>query len=380
MRLRAAEVRRGWRATVALPALRAAVARAAGSLSAIDVSETEIGVEHLRAALRASPAVVELRLVDRLSLRVERSVDDLRALLAAAPQLRELHADVECEVAEVVGLLEGHPPFAPLRVRELFIAGQEDGDVAPLLTLPPALLRALVDARLQPSLSLLMLHQVDMRAPGVMDALADAVVARRHLFYLSLSAWLSPAAVPALARAVRDGALTGLMLGRATLRFLDAAGAAALGDALRANGLLTTLALFGLPQLESPVVAALLGALAGHRSLRVLTLSHMQLEELAAALAALLGADAPALTTLNLSGCELGEEGLGALLDALARNSHLCVLDIRNSDVPAGFMSARLIPAVCANASLQKLLVDNDNADADDMLAKAEAQRIVDAR
>ena len=258
---------------------------------------------------------------------------------------------MDCPLAEAVGLLEGHPPFAPLRLRTLALLTEAD-TVALQPALPPALSRTLAEGCVQPSLASLILHQMDMRAPGALDSLVDAVVARPQVTSLGLAGALSPAAVPSLA----------------------------LGDAVRASGVFNSLTLLALPPLEAAAVAALLGALAGHPSLRALSLNRTPLEEPAAALTALLVADAPALKKLELRECGLGEEGLGALLDALPRNSHLRELDIRDNDVPAGFMRARLIPAVRGNASLRKLLVGNDNADAEEKLAMAEAQRILAAR
>ena len=105
----------------------------------------------------------------------------------------------------------------------------------------------------------------------------------------------------------------------------------------------------------------------------------------AAALAALLAADAPALTELLLEDCRLGEAGLGLLCDALPRNSHLRLLDIRYNGVPAAFFRDRLLPAVRANTGLRKLLVRGIYADDTDeeeaaQEAEQEAKRIIAAR
>ena len=145
------------------------------------------------------------------------------------------------------------------------------------------------------------------------------------------------------------------------------------------------LSLCGMPQLSAAAVAALLSGLVGHRSLEALTVSLTPLEDPAAvgaALAALVAADALALVELDVSNCHLREAGLGALLDALPRNTHLRELEIRGNDPPAGFMRARLLPAVRANTGLRRLLTTQpflDPAD-DNLLAMQEAQRIVAAR
>ena len=210
----------------------------------------------------------------------------------------------------------------------------------------------------------------------------DAVVARRrlHLFAVYYCALL-PAAAP-LVRALRDGALRTLILGTDVEALLDAASAAALGAALRTSETITSFGLYEL-QLAAPVFAALLAPLVGHRRLRVLKLRRVRIVDGAAAgaaLAALLDADAPALTKLQVQECSLGEAGLGAVLDALPRNSHLRELEISHNRVPAGFMRARLLPAVRANASLRTLLVSTHLEQADDAAAAQEALRIVAAR
>ena len=303
----------------------------------------------------------------------------MNSLLAAGPQLRELHAAVKCELADATGLLEGQPPFAPLRLRSLDLQ-RVDG------ALPPAVVLALADARLQPGMSRFVLTTADMRAPGAFDAVANAVVARRRLSYLRLNeCQLSPAVTPALARALRDGALTGLEFTSCEGQF---AGEATLCEALRASSTLTSLVLEALPTMAAAVVAALLGALAAHRSLRRLHLSFTPLEmdaAASAALGALVAADAPALTELDVLGCELGEAGLSALLDALPSNSHLQQLSMRYNNVPAGFMRARLLPAVRGNASLRTLIAADViyltmDADEDNGVASAEAEQIVEAR
>ena len=155
-------------------------------------------------------------------------------------------------------------------------------------------------------------------------------------------------------------------------------------DALRASSTLRSLSLHLLLGLGDTIMNALLGSLVGHCSLRVLNLSHTHLNwshihlgdgAHGAALAALLAADAPALAELNLNVCNLSEADLGPLCDALPRNHHLRTLDIRGNAVPAGFMRARLLPAMRDNTGLHKLLFDEDAT-----MAVDEAPRILAAR
>ena len=392
-RLRCAEVCRGWRATAVLPALwrrldlsassgvaqpvspallRAAVARAGGALTAIDLTaDAELELDDVLAALRASSALVEARLGSTYS------VASVTALLAAAPQLRELHCGVACMPAESVALLQGWPPFAPLRLRELELAL-----LGPHGELFPAL--ALADARLQPGLASLRLSGADLRPPGRCDVLADAVVARcrlRHLFFLVC--YFSPDATPALVRMLHRGALTSLEFHACDATLLDAAVTPVVRDTLCVNSTVTSLSLRHLYGDVVPVVLSLLGSLVGHRSLSTLNLERtMLLNNAGAALAALVAADAPALTELNVSGCGMGAAGLGPLCDALVNNSHLRKLDIGSNAAPAGFMRDRLLPTVRANTGLRKLEAGSRRilTSVDEIGAAQEAERIVAAR
>ena len=296
------------------------------------------------------------------------------ALLAASPQLRELYTAVDCTLDEAVGLLECRPPFAPLRMHALTLRG------GALHGLHPAFAPALADARLHPDLAHLSVDFERVQAPGEMDALADAVVARRgRLRTLSLVlAVLSPADVPALARMLRHGALADLEISNVHNEVLvGGAGMLALSDALRANDTLKTLALIQM-SLPAALMTAVLGALQGHSRLQTLDLSGTRFDEdaaaVGAALGALLAADAPALTALHVPYSGLGEAGLGPLCDALPRNRHLHTLCIRGNRVFAGFCRRRLLPAVRANTSLRWLWIDSNVG------AVREAQQLLAAR
>ena len=366
-RLRAAEVSRTWRATVALPVLwrrvdlsleggveppvsrtllLAAVARAGATLMTLDVPDAVLSVRDMCQALSASGALVEARIS---TFRFAH----LPALLAAAPHVPLLQAGVSCSLQEAGELLAGGPPFERLRLTGLVLS---HGRVA----WPPALALALPDARWEPGLEHLSLFEANLHRAGALDALVDVVVARHsNLHRLTLADCdLPPATAAALARALRDGALTYLsFIGT----FLDASGAMELGEALRGNSTLTSLSLSQLGLPAAPAVAALLGSLVGHNSLRELELCCTPLADAAAALAALVAADAPALQFLVVERCRLGEAGLGPLCDALPRNSHLRFLNVANNSLPAGFVRARLLPAVRANVSLRTLVAIRDD-------------------
>jgi hypothetical protein len=102
----------------------------------------------------------------------------------------------------------------------------------------------------------------------------------------------------------------------------------------------------------------------------------MQAAEAGAALAALLRANAPALQTLDIGWCRLRDEGMGPVVEALRHNTHLTKLDCRCNLMSEVFASARLLPAVRANASLRELVA----SDHDGHSAARTAEALVAAR
>jgi hypothetical protein len=169
----------------------------------------------------------------------------------------------------------------------------------------------------------------------------------------------SPAAAPALARLLGGGALT--MLECQNMDLLDAPAAAALAAALRANATLTSLMLNNAGVFNDPVAAAeLLGALTGHGSFHTLRVAGNRMTAVTeaaagAALGALVAANTPALTLLDVSWCSLGDDGLRALFQALPANTHLRTLYCSKNDISDAFAASVLLPAVRANASLRML-------------------------
>jgi hypothetical protein len=169
-----------------------------------------------------------------------------------------------------------------------------------------------------------------------------------------------------LVRLIGGGALAELDICgmQQQLQLLDAASALALGNALRASSTLTAVSLrdVGLWR-DLAAATALLGALTGHPSLRLLKIFNNHVnpagqEEAGAALGALAAANAPALHELAVSLCYLGDAGLGPLFDALPSNTHLRTLDCIWNAPSDAFVRERLLPAVRANSSLRKLWTD----------------------
>jgi hypothetical protein len=170
------------------------------------------------------------------------------------------------------------------------------------------------------------------------------------------------------------------------------ASAAALAAALRAHDTLTALSMSTDGVAIAASAEALLRALEGHASVRALQL-HDESGMLdnnagvAAALGALVSADAPALEELHIHALPL-EAALAPLLGGLAANTHLRVLRCRSyadvdedymnfgssdddddspaaahapaaDSLPRRFVRDALLPALRANASLRELALDD---------------------
>jgi serine/threonine protein kinase len=292
-------------------------------------------------------------------------------LCAAAPSLRELHADVDVSTREDEGALlrallrtsdAAHQcvRFASVRLR--FAACLAGDALAAALAGVPEL--HLLDADLASD-------------EGREAALALAAGAQRvHFSACRLPAAEAEGAVPLLLQLLRQPRLQALTLsGQAGARVFGVAHQetralralhAALGAPphAAASPALTSLSLRGVGLFASPAcAAALLGALARSASLQRLDLSGNpcnDCEAVGAALGALLaGANrAPSLTWLAVSACGLRDAGLRPLAAALARNARLRELRLQGNHITSAFLERELLPAVRANRTLRVLRVE----------------------
>ncbi len=89
-----------------------------------------------------------------------------------------------------------------------------------------------------------------------------------------------------------------------------------------------------------------------------------------AALGALVAANAPALTELDVSWCHLGDDGLRPLFEALPQNTHLRMLKCEGNGSSREFGRDVALPAVRANASLRQLELDWGAGDAGEDIAR----------
>jgi hypothetical protein len=299
------------------------------------------------AALCAAPAAAGLR------------PPQLTALLASAPRLRELHADVACMPSQAPALLRGDGDAAPLRLRRLTLCGvykerTTDAESANDNVATPELLTQL---REHPSLCELALDRVRLEGEGAVRALAGSgnitgLCLLAGSADLGISGALAPELLTLLLRAREGPPLRTL---RMVLLAPDALAASELGVVLRSAPGLRELSLqcAGLQGTPPPVApeaaAALAAALTGHATLQRLWLRdlHAPPEEegdddddddvggggsaqpsphelFARRLLAALLEDAPALEALHVSGPAFVErEHAGApraLLDTLARS------------------------------------------------------------
>jgi hypothetical protein len=162
---------------------------------------------------------------------------------------------------------------------------------------------------------------------------------------------------------------------------LDAPAAAVLAAALRANSTLTSLSLNGAGVFQNAAAAAeLLGALTGHASVQTFSLRDNRVADadqaaVGASLGALVAANTPALTQLHVRWCDLRDDGLRALFEALPHNTHLRELECSQNGMNEAFARDVLLPAVRASTSLRKLVARSRPS-----ASAAEAKRIVSRR
>jgi hypothetical protein len=348
--------------------LRGASGKARGGLTALDVSECRLTHEALLEVLAANAgALTELR-ASRALLGAG-TVEQVEALLGAAPLLRVCDPGARLVAAAAAcRMLRNEPPFGPLRLHFLSVQQPWPGGDADVHAFAADLTAS------ASQLSHLMLADAPLGTLGALDALVDAALARRLPTLALFQSSLSAASVPGLARLLRGGALRTLFIiniDDVTLLQSGPEGSAALlAAALRANKTLFRLGLRANVWHDIAAGETLLHVLTSHASILQLELNNnvVRAEDRAragACLGALVGANAPALRQLAVCECSLGDEGLGPLVDALAGNTHLAILNCSGNGMSDAFALERLLPALLANNSLRELkLVGGDDNDA----------------
>ena len=389
-RARAACVRRAWRdalrdaslwtaldvsraagltASVTETFLRGAVARAGGWLKRLDVSGCSfpsLTPEGFARAVSGAGALRELR-VSGLQLQLGRfdfgCVDShavLKTLASALPALTVLECDATSyHSADALQLLRNEPPLGALQMHSFLLvrlttrpSWGHDWTVQSALEVAAAVATCR-------SLTGLALHQCTIlhEAPAFANALIDAALTR-GLTTLAFEQWceLSDAALLALARLLHGGALEELRLREMKTGVFAPHAAAALACALNDSRTLQVLILDNVGRtnlwMHMPV---LLAALTGHPTLRQLSLCNNGAWDddmnaaVGAALAALIAANAPSLTSLRVIGNRLRDAALGPILDALRRNTHLRALNLAGHCASPQFVRHTLAPAVAGS-------------------------------
>jgi hypothetical protein len=334
--------------------LRAAAARAGGQLQTLDVrGASAVSDEALLAVVGANGGSLRSLTVTDVAPLTHLAV---RALLRAAPQLEAFDADAVCFTVDTArSMLRKQAPFGPLRVRRLLCYAPWPD------TLADAALRALAaEVARSAGLRELCVRSFPRELPAAFDALADAAIACRLPSLRLHACGFSLSEAPAIARVVRGGALAELHLECDSMVALHAPAAELLGDALRASATLTAVSVHCVRTDTGAAVTVLLDSLTGHARLRSLALSAEPCSAAAAhdcalALGAVVAANAPALTELDVSGCRFSDARLGPLFAALPANTHLRTLQCGGAHLTDAFMRDSVLPAVRANSSLREL-------------------------
>jgi hypothetical protein len=416
-RLRCSEVCRGWRAALLDPpywthvdlrrttgvrldcahraaaVLRAATARAAGAMQALDTAGFQLPFLHevLNAVTASAASLRRLRVCHGIDRGFDPQDTDLffprglhsgaaEELLQAAPRLDAFDADVGFDdgpQALTAALRRTEPRFGPLRVRRLELCMQHgpawqpmERDTAEAEGIVATLASDLAACDM---LTELRLKSAPLARPGRFEAIVDALlthggrVRALALYNCTLPPPEAGSGADALSRLIAaPSGLNELHIdsGENVTPPADAPGVRALAAALASSSTLTSLTLdWRRFWVTEDTCLLLLRALVGHVSLRALALGrHAYTGDGAAsaavceALGALVAANAPALTQLDLSGCHLRDAGLAPLCEALRVNSHLRELSLEDDgDVSETFARYVLLPAVRANESLRQL-------------------------
>ena len=393
-RLRAREVCRGWRfflkgacfwqflffseaaaesLTVDLTwgLVRAAIARAKGTLHTLNLSAVRDVLLSALGVLVAEngESLRWLKTPKALFLGAE----NVARLRQAAP-LCKLLCNVVCVGAEAVALLgcELVCPF-DLQVDELDTEQQQTDFAAALAT--------------RNGIRELYLTGGNLAGGAALMDLARAIVAAGVGKSVFFESGLTQLALPALPLLLRSNVLWHFGISNDGVPLFTGPDLA-FCDALRSNSIPDEIFLHNCDLWANPADAGMvLAALAARTELE----PHIELnlpdnnvgetqeEQFASGTQLAQIITAAGLVALNISGCNLGEAGLGPIFQALPRASRLWGLQFDSDTLSSEFARDVVLPAVRANNSLRSLTFCNE--DEDDLLPELiEAQNIVKAR
>ena len=336
-------------------AVLAAAARADGQLLVLNVAFNNglsRAVEDIVLANAASLCDIDVSYTDV-------DIEVFPRLLAAAPDLEDLRADLLGFASELVPMLRNEPPYQVLRVRSArlglgLVSDEEALDVAAAL------------AAHEP------LEEVcffDFTAAAleseVVCALLEATVTRRiHSLELD-DFFLSSDVMPPLTRLLQCGSLTILNISCEPDAPLDEDALAQLAAALSGSPMLYDVTL-KMRLFEFANYGVLLDALRRLPLLSSLDLRRNKApaavrDAVGRALGALLADDAEKLHMLNVELCGLGDRGLAPLLDGLEKNTHLDRLYSCRNEASRAFQRRRVTPLQAADARVKANALDTDD-------------------
>jgi hypothetical protein len=346
----------GLRRPLSRAVLRGALSRARGHLQSLDVTGdphgAAISTTILLSRLPAHAATLtELRLSHA-------SVARIRDLLRAVPRLEALYVAVRDTPNELAPVLRREPPFGTLRLR-----GVHATEHVVLLVEWLRYVSTHTDVR-----ELSVDESYFAHNGEEMQALADAVLNLRltRLDLTHCEAQSLPALLPGLMQVFGSDTLTSFSFQCADwVEPLSVENGEALGDALQANRTLTSLSLYGRwVWWPEGCGVALVRALRNHSLLQHIGLSGRiystaaEKQQIGTALSELLAADCPALTSLDISCCDLEDAGMTPVVAALSRNSHIRKLNILRNRTSSQLEDA-MLGAVKDCKSLRELDCDN---------------------
>ena len=308
----------------------------------------------LLGVMRANSASLrEVRLGDKVYTDAT-----LTEFINTVPHARVFSANVTggCD-DRALPMLRNEPPYAALQLRNQRLCFEYDHDVPPLMAAAAA------------HSSLRKLHILsDFGMPVALNAVVDAAVSLglRELS-IDVCSFLS-AATAALPRLLQSEALTTLTIRKCDYfrppgtSHLPAGSVPPFGAALSDNSTLTALTIENVHLWEDGHdTDALFAALQSHSSLRSLSFKRNRVPAamsvaIGSKLGALIAANASALKSLDLYDCNLGDAGMGPVVAALPRNTHLRSLELDNNNMTEPFARAHLLPALQACTTVHTIV------------------------
>ena len=337
--------------------LLGAAAKAGGGLTVLDASE---GCYLLTRGALTQVVEANAGALTELHWHERFTETELEAVLRAAPLLRELHVEVNVAGVAVGQMLRNEPPFGPLRILSLAVQSPWPSNEATM-----RVFTAELSASKSPVQALCLMNPPPFE-DGAFDALVDVALVRQ-LKSFQLYDLRSVISASSLARLLGSESLSIATISGSfrneTMLITELPSSATLITAARdTNSTLSYLDLSATGILSDAAAAEVLfhALLIAHPMLHNIDLGRNPVAvadraRIGALLGALVAANSQRLTWLNFVDCNLGDEGLGPLVDALKDNTTLRSLYCYGNDISEAFAHQRLRPAILANTGLDTM-------------------------